>query len=205
MSQGRASRTPDVDMWETSSLDQHVSLIAKQLQKSMRDPQLRQLAVKIASGKADDYGLDRRTQQEVPVATAWGEAFRLPQVAVCDMKDAECESQALWDFYVLNVRYVLDPEGFDLFATAKYTLLAGGADCDDAVITLGALHRLLGFQNLKARVVSTTGKYWEHIYLLVGYPKTGAVKRWVPLDPTVKGAVPGWQYDKIKAYQDFPL
>jgi hypothetical protein len=201
---GRA-HSPDVKMWETASLEEHVSLIAKQLHKSMRDPQLRQLAVKIVSGKADDHVYDRRTEEEVPVAIAWGEAFRLPQIKVCDMNDATCESQALWDFYVMNVRYVLDPEGFDLFATAKYTLLAGGADCDDAVITLGALHQLIGFQNLQARVVSTNGRYWEHIYLMVGFPKVGKPKKWVPLDPTIAGAVPGWQYNKIKAYQDFQL
>lgn len=201
----RAAHPPDVKMWETGSLEEHVSLIKKQLHKSTRDPQLRQLAVKIVSGKADDHVYDRRTGRDVPVAIAWGEAFRLPELRVCDMKNAECESQALWDFYVMNVRYVLDPEGFDLFATAKYTLLAGGADCDDAVITLGALHRLIGFQHLKARVVSTNGQYWEHVYLVVGFPKTGQPKRWVPLDPTVAGAVPGWQYPKIKAYQDFPL
>jgi hypothetical protein len=40
---------------------------------------------------------------------------------------------------------------------------------------------------------------------MVGFPKTGQVRKWVPLDPTVEGAVPGWQYNKIKAYQDFPL
>jgi hypothetical protein len=127
----------------------------------MRDPQLRQLAVKIVSGKADDHVYDRRTEEEVPVAIAWGEAFRLPQIKVCDMNDAMC--------------------------------------------TLGALHQLIGFQNLQARVVSTNGRYWEHIYLMVGYPKVGKPKKWVPLDPTIAGAVPGWQYNKIKAYQDFQL
>jgi hypothetical protein len=159
MAHARARRSPDVKMWETGSLEEHVSLIQKQLRKSMRDPQLRQLAVKVVSGKPDDFVRDHRAGRDVPVVTAWGEAFRLPEVNVCAMKDAYCESQALWDFYVMNVRYVLDPEGFDLFATAKYTLLARGADCDDAVITLGAMHRLIGFQNLMARVVSTNGRY----------------------------------------------
>ena len=195
----------EVLFWETGNLEEHVALIARQLTRSVKDSQLRQLAVKIVSHKADDYVVDRETGEEVPVAIAWGQAFRLPQLAVCDMKDDVCESQAFWDFYVLNVRYVLDPEGYDLFATAKYTLLAGGADCDDAVITLGALHRLVGFQHLKARVVSTNGRYWEHIYLMVGFPKTGAPKNWIALDPTVAGSIPGWEYNKIKAYQDFPL
>ncbi len=195
---------PDVEYWETGNLAEHVSLIKKQLDKSVRDSELRQLAVKIVSHKPDDYMIDHRTGQRVPVAIAWGQAFRLPHLQACAMKDAACESQAIWDFYVLNVRYVLDPEGYDLFATAKYTLLANGGDCDDAVITMGALHRLVGFRGLRARVVSTNGKFWEHVYLMVGFPKANPTS-WCALDPTVAGAVPGWQYESIKSAEDFIL
>jgi hypothetical protein len=194
-----------VEIWESASLEEHVSLIQRQFRKSLRDGELRQLAAKIVSNKPDDFTADPRTGLEIPVVIAWGEAFRLPQTALCGMKDAQCESQALWDFYILNMRYVLDPDGYDLFMTAKRALQSGAGDCDDAVITLGALHKMVGFQNLRARVVSTNGKFWEHIYLLVGLPKTGQVRQWLPLDPTVPGAIPGWQYDKIKAYQDFEL
>jgi hypothetical protein len=120
---------PTVEYWESGNIDEHVELIRRQLEKSVRDPELRQLAVKIVSGKADDYRIDQRTGRHVPVAIAWDEAFRLPELSQCAMKDEACESQALWDFYVMNVRYVLDPDGYDLFATGKYTLLAGGGDC----------------------------------------------------------------------------
>ena len=195
---------PEVEYWETGNLAEHVALIKKQMHKSLRDPELRQLALKIVGNRPDDYVLDRATGHEVPVAVAWGQAFRLPQVAACGMKNEACESQALWDFTVLNVRYCLDPDGYDLFATAKYTLLAGGGDCDDMVILLGALHRLVGFSGLAARVVSTNGRYWEHVYLMAGFPKNNP-RQWVPLDPTVKGAVPGWQYKHSKAVEDFAL
>lgn len=519
------STAASVEIWESASLEEHVSLIQRQFRRSLRDGELRQLAAKIVSNKPDDFTVDPRTGLEIPVVIAWGEAFRLPQAALCGMKDDKCESQALWDFMILNTRYVLDPDGYDLFMTAKRALQSGALDCfvegtlllrddhtlipveyvqpgmkiwgldrwsevqaawpkgvlpvslvhlnngstlkltedhhvyvlhcpkhvnrktracscpveareelrvrvcelepgmvlpqpktvpfgtinedprislleglyvadgwvqggnqffisgldggpkeaqkrlvaeiceelgypttwhrkhiavtapelmkrflglgghapqkrvstlrlaepaarellrglmadsganthgqgrtftttsrklaltvrllhrmlgiscgykyiedhgglgtnaihrlstrqpgaeqekllrvkaidrevletpcwdittddhrvylpehdvtvsqcDDYVITLGALHKMVGFQNLRARVVSTNGKYWEHIYLLVGFPKTGQVRQWMPLDPTVPGAIPGWQYDKIKAYQDFEL
>lgn len=196
--------SPEIAFWESGNLEEHVALIQRQFKKSLRDPELRQLALKVIGHKPDDYVLDRRTGRQVPVAVAWGEAFQLPQIAACGMKDAKCESQAIWDFCVMNVRYVLDPDGYDMFSTAKYTLLASGGDCDDFVILLGAMHRLVGFQSVVARVVSANGRFWEHVYLLVGFPKSQP-RQWVALDPTVKGAVPGWQFKGITHYQDFPL
>jgi len=192
---------PPVEYWETDSLPDHVSLIKRQLDRSVRDPETRKLAMRIVNGVPD--GHDGAGN---PYVEAWGQRYRLPHEQPCAMGSEACESQALWDFYVLNVRYTPDPTGYDFFATARYTLEAGGGDCDDAVIALGALHKVLGFGNLVARVISTSNVYWEHIYLLVGFPRrAGPVKRWVPLDPTVKGAVPGWQFKRPKKTQDFRL
>lgn len=199
------ARSPEVAFWETGSLDEHVSLIRRQVRKSVQDPELRALALKIVAGKADEHIEDPRTRKRVPVAIAWGEAFRLPHVDPCGHKDAVCESQALWNFAVENVRYVLDPDGYDLFATAKYTLLAGGGDCDDFVILLAALHKLVGFSSTLARIVSTNGKWWEHVYLLVGFPKQGGVTQHLALDPTVRGATPGWEYKHITHHADYEL
>jgi hypothetical protein len=78
------------------------------------------------------------------------------------------------------------------------------SNCDDFTTLLGAMHRLLGFESLRARVVSIDAQYWEHVFLLVGFPKRNGAK-WMPLDPTVRGSVPGWQYQKIKSIQDFTL
>lgn len=195
--------TADVKYWESENVDQHVELIRRQLNKSTRDPELRRLAIKIVNHTPDDYIRDRRTGREVPVVIAYGQVFQLPYMQPCAAKDDRCESQALWDFCVLNVRYVLDPAGYDLFATARHTLEAGGGDCDDFVILLGALHKVLGF-SVAARVVATQLRHWEHVYLLVGMPKEGS-RRWFPLDPTVKGAVPGWEYPRSQAVIDFPM
>lgn len=145
------ARSPEVAFWETGSLDEHVSLIRRQVRKSVQDPELRALALKIVAGKADEYIEDPRTRKRVPVAIAWGEAFRLPHVDPCGHKDAVCESQALWNFAVENVRYVLDPDGYDLFATAKYTLLAGGGDCfPEGTRLLTDDYRLTPIEHLRA-------------------------------------------------------
>ncbi len=199
----RADAVP-VEFWETGNIEEHLELIRRQTHKSVRDPELRRLALKIVNNTPDEHVIDPKTGHRVPIVVAYGQMFRLPLTSACAMKDAHCESQALWDFAVLNVRYVEDPDGFDLFCTAEQTLLAGGGDCDDFVILLGALHKLVGFRGVVARVVSTDAKYWEHVYLLVGFPKHAPAK-WVALDPTVKGATPGWQYNRIKTQQDFVL
>lgn len=194
-----APRAAPVEYWETDSLEDHVSLIKRQCDRSVADPETRKLAMRIANGVADGE------ERGVPYVKAWGQRYRLPHTQPCAIDSDVCVSQALWDFYVLNVRYTADPAGYDFFATLRYTLDAGGGDCDDAVVALGALHKVLGFQNLIARVISSSGTYWEHIYLLVGFPNRGRVKRWVPLDPTVKGATPGWQFKGAKRRQDFRL
>lgn len=201
-----------VKEWEThgelevgaDDLARHIELIRRQVRRSVMDKELRQLTLKVVANKPDDFVADPRSGQKIPVVIAYDQMFRLPESSICAMKDAHCESQSIWDFAVLNVRYVLDPAGGDFFATAEWTLKANGGDCDDSVILLAAMHKLVGFQSTVARVVSTDGKQWEHIYLLVGFPKMNPTK-WLALDPTVKGAVPGWQYKKIRAQEDFPL
>ena len=195
---------PQIVFHESRNLDEHVALIKQQVDRSVRDPELRALTLKVAAGKADEWVIDPHTGERIPIAIAWGEQFRLPVVSACGMKDAVCESQAIWNFAVLNIRYVLDPDGFDLFSTAKYTLLANAGDCDDFVIVLCAMHRLLGFAGCAARVVTTDARHWEHIYALVGFPKSRPTQ-WVPLDPTVAGVAPGWQYNKTQRWVDYRM
>lgn len=192
----------DAAIWETRNLAEHVELIKRQFRRSLDNAELRALAAKIITHTPDDYVNDGGRM--VPVVYLFGRVLRLPQLSAACIDDEVRESQALWDFYVLNVAYTPDPVGYDLFMTAPYTLEAGQGDCDDAVIALGALHRLIGFEHLVARVVSTDNEFWEHVYLLVGFPKRNP-KKWLALDPTVRGALPGWQYTKIKNARDFPL
>lgn len=190
----------DVAFWETNNLDEHVALIARQIQRSLDDPETRKLAVKIVSSRPDDERGGKL------IVTAWGKPHYLPQIEACAPQSDECESTLLWNFLVQNVRYVLDPDGYDLFSTVKHTLAVGGGDCDDMVIVLAALHRALGFRNLRARVVSAKGEAWEHVYLMVGFPKAASTPtKWVALDPTVKGATPGWEYKGATHRVDYTL
>lgn len=186
----------------TNGIDEHVGVIKEQLDKSLRDPETRRLAVQIVS---DRYQLVNRGGREYPIVRAWGEEFRAPGGAACPPRDDRCEITKIWNFLVLNVRYVFDQTNVDQFATLKYTLSMGGGDCDDATIAFAALLGALGFK-VCARVISTTKapNQWVHIYPMVGLPKDNPTG-WVPLDITVSGAVPGWEYGEIAKYRDYVM
>jgi hypothetical protein len=189
----------------TNSLDEHIALINRQLRRSLQDPELRQLAVKLVSGRFE-YGQHPRSGRRIAYIEAWGEQFLVPQREACEPRDARCELERIWDFVVLNVRYVYDPDGIDFFATARATLEAGGGDCDDMTILIGALGQLIGFKAV-ARVISTSHAPddWSHIYPMLGLDTKESPSHWVPMDVTVKGSVPGWQYEAIARVRDYPL
>lgn len=199
------SRIP-VEYHDTGSdLDAHVKLIKKQLDKSMRDAEVRQLAVKITSGSFD-VAKDPRTGEQVSVVTAWGKKFRAPKTGHrIKARNEWAEVIAIWDFVVLNCRYVYDPTDTDTFTTVEHTLDAGGLDCDDATILFAALLKSIGF-HMGARVIATSKDpdTWVHIYPLVGLPKDDPSK-WVALDMTVLGATPGWEYRDISKHKDYRL
>ena len=196
--------TMRVEEHSTKNLDEHMRLIARMTDQSLKDPEVRQLAVKLVSG-VYAYRQDGRSGREVPVVEAWGRYFRAPEGETCSSRNDECEVERIWDFAVLNVRYVLDPVDADYFATVRRTLEAGGGDCDDLTILFAALLKSLGFE-VVARVISTKKApgEWVHVYPLVGLSKDNP-KRWLPLDATVKGATPGWEYGNIASHRDFQL
>lgn len=191
--------------WFSNDLDEHMELIRRQVDRSIRGGETRQLAVKIVSGTYDK-ARDPDTGEVINVVRAFDHKFRAPDSGIgIPMKDEQREMEAIWDFVVLNYRYVYDPPTIDTFATVEKTLDAGGGDCDDASILLGALLKSIGFFT-KARVISTNSDpdTWVHVYALCGMPKDNP-KKWVPLDPTFAGATPGWQYDDIAKYIDYDL
>lgn len=192
----------DVAIWEADSLADHMALLQRQVTRSLKDPETTRLARKIVGFRPDGEEIIRG--ERVPVVQAWGRTHVLIPVD-CPMRDDACEILAIWNFAVANVRYVLDPDGYDLFSTVKYTLDANAGDCDDFTILFGALLRAVGFQNVFARVVSVSGEYWEHVYTMVGMPKSGHTKRLIALDPTVPGATPGWEFEGVKTKEDFRL
>lgn len=193
-----------VEQHFTESLDEHVALIERQLHRSLRDGESRRLAAKITSG-VYEHAVDPRTGDVSAVVHAYGRNFLAPSLDLCRPHDHNCEIEAIWDFAVLNLRYVEDPHDIDTFATLRESLEMGAVDCDDATIALGVLLKALGFQ-VRARVISTSEapNDWSHIYPLVGMPKNDP-KRWIPLDMTVNGATPGWEYPDRARVKDYEL
>ncbi len=186
----------------TYSIDEHVGVIKEQADKSLRDPVTRQLAVQICCDRTQDGRVNGKNAQ---VIHAWGENFEAPGGPPCSPREDRCEVTKVWNFLIKNVRYVFDMTDVDVFATLKYTLKSGGGDCDDATIAFAALLGSLGFR-VAARVISTkkAPNQWVHIYPMVGLPKDNPTA-WCPLDITVEGAVPGWEYGEIAKYRDYML
>lgn len=180
---------PDVAIWETNNLEDHMSLMRRQVRRSLDDPETHRLARAVARGLTTKVD-------------AWGKSYRLTK-RTCAAGDDCGDIAQVWNFAVLNVRYVKDPDDYDLFCTVKHTLEDGVADCDDYTILIGALLKSLGFQDVRARVVSVDGRRWAHVYNMVGAYRSGGPL--VALDPTVKDATPGWEYDKAKKKRDFKL
>ncbi len=189
--------------WTTKSLDEHVGLIARQVNRSLHDGETRRLAVKIVSGTFDNTR--DRNGNVVSTVSAYGRNFLAPPGPVCKSRDEECEIEKIWDFVVLNIRYVYDPADIDTFPTLKETLLMGGEDCDGLAVAFAALLKTIGF-TVSGRVISVKEQPDQpvHIYPMVGLPKDNP-RRWMPLDATVEGATPGWQYPGIAQVKDYLL
>lgn len=193
----------------TTNLDEHMDLIKQQVDRSLEDAETRSLAVKIVSGTYEWRShRDRRSGRmiEVPMIKAWGKWYLAPDMGQCEPRDERCELERIWEFAVLNVRYVYDPDEIDFFATAKETLEAGGGDCDDLTILIDALAKAIGFK-AGARVVSTIEEpeEWVHVFPIIGMNTKDAPSLWLPMDTTVTGAKPGWQYPDIAQYADYQM
>ena len=181
-----------------SSLPKHMADIKRQIDRSLADPETIQLAGKLVSGHFD-YTMSGG--RRVPVVQAWGKWYWAPTGGACAMRDAKCEIQRIWDFVVLNIRYTFDSKDVDVFKTLRMSLESSAGDCDDALIAFAALLKAVGF-DVMARVISSNGDSWDHVYTLVGCPHDNPSK-WVVLDPTVEGAVIDWEYPHAKANRDF--
>lgn len=115
-----------VQFWRTGNIEGHMELVRRQVEKSIADEGLRDLAVRLVSRVYDYVEVDGA---RVPVIRGWDAHFWAPTDPPCPPKDDSCELGDIWSFVVRNCRYVYDPDGTDLFATAKVSLLAHGGDC----------------------------------------------------------------------------
>lgn len=91
---------------------------------------------------------------------------------------------AVYDFLDRNVKYVRDPDGFELLKApvVSLQLLDAGAipalDCDDLVILSMSLLKSIGFRVGMRAVSYTPEKIYTHVYGLVYIRPYG----WVPFD-----------------------
>lgn len=199
----RLGETGRAQHWETNDeLVNHIELIRRQIRLSLQDPETRSLAVAICSGSFDRFDDPRLGQ--VPAIPFHGRYYRAAAswdaaARVCAMRDEMCEITALWNFWVLNCRYLQDAVDQDTYATLRGSLEAGGEDCDGFTIGLASLCGAVGYHSI-ARVISVRGDTWDHIY-----PVIKTKRGWVPLDATEKGKLPGWEYPRPARKRDFAL
>jgi transglutaminase-like putative cysteine protease len=194
------------DYYQTGGqIEQHIALIRSAKQESVLDPETRSLAVALVS-RSFDEATDPRSRHSVPAvpyhgrfyrgASSWAEAR-----ALCRPRDARCEITAIWNFVVLNLFYTGDVKGKDTYQTLQASLEAGGGDCDDLAVALIALLEGVGY-TCRARVISLSGKTWDHIYPLVYLPR---LRQWMALDATEAGQPMGWEFPDAAAKKDFAL
>ena len=159
-------------------------------------------------------GLDQRmkliafwTQRSImdPFAHEW----TLETVRGCPTKDDACEINAVFRRLKETVRYAYHPRGLDRFQTLGATLRLRSGDCDNMTVALNTALHILGYA-VGARIVSSDGTAWEHVYGLIGLPRNDPTYA-LPLDLTVgpdltpASAVPGFELPlaRMAAWRDF--
>ena len=158
------------------NIDERVAIIRDLTRKSSQEPTVRDRAHAILNRKCGTPGnehwcvTEKNSEEEIR-AIFW--AFKDPKSP-------------------FGIRYTRDHVAIDQFSTAEKILKNRAADCDEAVVVLGAHLMAIGMP-VKLRVIRTKdSREFNHIYLLVGLGPTGTPKRWKPLDLTVN-KTPGWE------------
>jgi|GEM_PF-1981528 len=161
-------------IYRVNSIDERLAGVARQMMVSIRDPQIRQLAVSIVSRRS-------RKHNENNGDGGWA----------LQERDYWGEVKAVFNWMRANVRYVRDMSTIDTFATAQRTIEAHGGDCDDYTIALGALLMSIGYSVRMKTIQTKTSEDWDHIYLQVGLPP-GKPTKWKTLDASVAQPA-GWE------------
>lgn len=103
-------------------------------------------------------------------------------------KDTRGEIAALFSWVRDQVHYLRDPVGIELVHAPHHTLRQRAGDCDDKVTLLAGLLESIGYSTQFVTVATKPGDF-HHVIVEV---RSG--RRWVPLDPTVEKATPGWEH-----------
>jgi predicted transglutaminase-like cysteine proteinase len=118
-------------------------------------------------------------------------ALSIIRAANVRQKDYAGEITALFRWVRDRVRYVKDPIAVELVRNARETLKRRAGDCDDKAVLLATLLQSIG-HNTRFKVVATRPGDFHHVLIEVSHKA-----QWVPLDPTVERAAPGWESPRI--------
>lgn len=189
---GRFAEAPAIDSYtdgttttvlrasENMTIEERIASIQKMVEKSVMDPEMTKLAMKITQncperdGKCEAKAIYKWVKKNIRYTG---------DIAPIKMSDGQTE-------------------GIDRYASARKTIEYGGADCDDSVTVIATLASVIGLTTrLRVTKEDPSGDF-SHIYPVIGLPKF-APDSWVAVDATLPGSMsfgveaPG--YDK----QDF--
>jgi transglutaminase-like putative cysteine protease len=149
---------------EGMPIEERLASIQKLVHKSVQDPEMRKLALKITS--------------QCPERDGECEARAVYNFVKDNVR------------YTGDVAPIKFPngdvEGIDLYQSARRTLEFGGGDCDDQSVLIATLLALNGITPRLRVMKESKSDDWSHIFPLAGLPKNGPSK-WVALDTTLPG------------------
>ena len=124
---------------------------------------------------------------------------RHPATGQPDLRDVDLIADAIYKWMVRNINYVRDPWNIERIQSPDVTLRQKAGDCDDHAILGAALLQSLGIHT-GFRIVSRTGKSFDHIYAVYQSPDG-----WKSFDTTIL-KYPGYVFDEklIKSSRHVP-
>ncbi|MDZ7659468.1 MAG: transglutaminase-like domain-containing protein [Fodinibius sp.] len=106
-----------------------------------------------------------------------------------DLRNVDQIAEAIYKWITSNINYVRDPWNIERIQSPDVTLRQKAGDCDDHAILSAALLQTLGIQT-GFRIVSRTGRTYDHIYTVFRSPGG-----WKSFDTTV-AKYPGFAFDE---------
>jgi len=106
-----------------------------------------------------------------------------------DLRNVDQIANAIYKWITSNINYVRDPWNIERIQSPDVTLRQKAGDCDDHAILSATLLQTLGIQT-GFRIVSRTGRTYDHIYTV--YRSPGG---WKSFDTTV-AKYPGFKFDE---------
>ena len=145
-------------------IEERVASLQAMIFKSVQDPEMRKLALKITSGCPERDG---RCEAEAIYHYVKKNVRYSGDIAPIKFPSGEVE-------------------GIDLYQSARRTLEFGAGDCDDSSVLIATLLSLNGITARLRVMTERKGDEWSHVLPLAGLPKTEPTE-WVSVDATLPG------------------